>query len=721
MKRHSSANRIHRPCSIPTVVVSCILAASVTAPSLSAADAAAGDAQLLADAQAALQQEPANLLAPVVVFPAVNLDNKIRPSGVLLSRLAQYKIAYAPRRRMAIGVNYLAYMLWHHEITDADTVLDEAKVKACLAGLKADSYVIPRLSENANGWTLTLDLHKADTAAPQQVTHQMAADEVGRVPGLIAIEVLKHFGIETSAEQQAALNQPVFREEADLVFIEQVVRDGLSDLQNEQRLRQFLQQYPTNVPGWEAWIRRSNDPQGVIEEYEGRREGIQCERLEIEAAIKERELARPREALLRLLPLAPTEHGDVYYYAALTKTALALGDAPISKLALSEWKRVGNSYLDCCLRGEMLVDWAWQARGSDWAINVEPEAWELFGNRIAAARAELEQAVEVDPNGFGAHTQLIGVAKALSLPYEYMNEHFEAAVRLRPSDPAAYEAKLEFLRRRWGGTREQLITFGKECLATGQWEDGIPPLFINAVWDAAWSLDREAYDATVFEDDELWQSIKSYHEAAQEHGNDLVRKRALNYFAYWGALGGKYADVRPAFKQLYHQRQNHLGLLDTFVFPDIATFLLLHDRVSAHTDEGEVGRLASVKVALLENRLDEAEVLLDNIKPNAWGSSAAVQHYRRSLVLGRELQQQGQLLFKGRHLQHAFDWLNVESLGSVPGQASGRQFTWNPDRNVTYWNDLRLAFPVGTPASSWSGELAWSPDIFYFELTWRLS
>jgi hypothetical protein len=132
------------------------------------------------------------------------------------------------------------------------------------------------------------------------------------------------------------------------------------------------------------------------------------------------------------------------------------------------------------IAAQELKHYAWDARGGAWAGEVTKEGWKLFGERIAAARAGLEQAWKLDPTNAEAAAGMVDVARAQQLPRDEMERWYRRAVDLDPTLHEAIESKLEYLEPKWHGSREEMLAFGRELLRDGKWNDGQPMNLVAA-------------------------------------------------------------------------------------------------------------------------------------------------------------------------------------------------------------------------------------------------
>jgi len=103
--------------------------------------------------------------------------------------------------------------------------------------------------------------------------------------------------------------------------------------------------------------------------------------------------------------------------------------------------------------GEVMIVYAWDARGSGYANTVTPQGWKLFGERIALARKLLDEAWKLDPNCCDAATAMLTVMKAQSRPRAEMEMWFKRAMKLDPCNKQACIRKMDFLDPKWGGPR----------------------------------------------------------------------------------------------------------------------------------------------------------------------------------------------------------------------------------------------------------------------------
>ena len=117
-------------------------------------------AQLAAKIDEALARPAADLLPPVVIFPVVDANRKVRNDGVGLSYLAGYQTAFTPKRRMNVSLQYAIESLKNASCLKPGVELDDTSLAICLAAIGADRFVLPQLTENEGKLTLNWQIRR---------------------------------------------------------------------------------------------------------------------------------------------------------------------------------------------------------------------------------------------------------------------------------------------------------------------------------------------------------------------------------------------------------------------------------------------------------------------------------------------------------------------------------------------------------------------------------
>ena len=133
----------------------------------------------------------------------------------------------------------------------------------------------------------------------------------------------------------------------------------------------------------------------------------------------------------------------------------------IEPLLLGAWGDTAEAHL---IRGAYYVQYAWDARGGGWASTVSDEGWRLMKERLGIARESLERSWIMRPI-LETALQMQGVELGDSRGRKEMERWFNNAMKLDPGNYQARMNKLNWVHEKWHGSVEEMLDFGKECLA----------------------------------------------------------------------------------------------------------------------------------------------------------------------------------------------------------------------------------------------------------------
>jgi len=127
---------------------------------------------------------------------------------------------------------------------------------------------------------------------------------------------------------------------------------------------------------------------------------------------------------------------------------------------------------------------AWNARGYGWASEVTEEGWKGFRTHMRRARVSLLKAWRRRPDRPEPSLEMMGIALAGEAgPGESTRTWFDRAVTAQLDIEEAYSRMLNQLRPRWGGSYEEMLAFGRECLETRRFDTEVPRFLFTAVQD----------------------------------------------------------------------------------------------------------------------------------------------------------------------------------------------------------------------------------------------
>lgn len=180
------------------------------------------------------------------------------------------------------------------------------------------------------------------------------------------------------------------------------------------------------------------------------------------------------------------------------------------------------------LKGQVYIDWAWQARGGDWARNVTAQGWKGFYERLSTAEEALVSAWYQRPDDWRAPSFMITVELGQGRGRDRMERWFQRAMTANPWNHDAVNRKLYYLEPKWHGSEQDMLAFGRECFDSTNWGGTIPLYLVDAHQKVAGYRDNQE---DYYQTPGVWKDIKdSYDLYFKNHSEDYFRR---SVFAKW--------------------------------------------------------------------------------------------------------------------------------------------------------------------------------------------
>ncbi|HEX3624036.1 MAG TPA: hypothetical protein VH280_01285 [Verrucomicrobiae bacterium] len=184
------------------------------------------------------------------------------------------------------------------------------------------------------------------------------------------------------------------------------------------------------------------------------------------------------------------------------------------------------------IKASFYLRYAWQARGHGTAEQVTPEAWRLFAERLKVAHKALEHAWSHDPQDPQIPTLMISVVLGEQSGRPEMEKWFSRAMEADPDNYAACSAKLHYLLPEWYGSPDDMLAFGRECVASTNWGGQVPLTLVDAHRAIRGTLsgeDRRGYWLSP----DVWPDIQSaYEKYALVNPNKTRFRYPYAWYAY---------------------------------------------------------------------------------------------------------------------------------------------------------------------------------------------
>jgi len=143
-------------------------------------------------------------------------------------------------------------------------------------------------------------------------------------------------------------------------------------------------------------------------------------------------------------------------------------------------------------KANVLVAYAWDARGSGWASSVDEDGWRLFRERLAAAQQVLESSSAISRTSPDWYETMLTVALGLSWPEPAYTRLFNEAVQREPTYYFFYFNAAQYFLPRWQGRPGDLARFVDEAVARTQSKEG-QTLYARIYWSLLWAFENQTF------------------------------------------------------------------------------------------------------------------------------------------------------------------------------------------------------------------------------------
>ncbi|MBC3986726.1 hypothetical protein H8N01_30135 [Streptomyces sp. AC536] len=117
------------------------------------------------------------------------------------------------------------------------------------------------------------------------------------------------------------------------------------------------------------------------------------------------------------------------------------------------------------ISGARHIVWGWQARTTKLAVDVSPEQWRVFHDRLRIAEEQLLEAIELRLEWVTPWVRLLTLGRGMSLGTDVNEAWLEGALSRDPLDLEAHLEWLSHLLPRWGGAPGEALPFARAALA----------------------------------------------------------------------------------------------------------------------------------------------------------------------------------------------------------------------------------------------------------------
>lgn len=261
---------------------------------------------------------------------------------------------------------------------------------------------------------------------------------------------------------------------------------------------------------------------------------------------------------------------------------------------------------------------SWKVRGLGYANSVSKNNMETFRKYSKIAGEHFKKAFDLKPERPEAAARLISISMEGGTN-ETTRFWFNKAVEAEIDNEAAYSSLLWAYRPRWGGSHQQMLSFGQECANTKLYDTLIPSFYIKAVDAIKEETNFETIDRMGLYE-QMHKVFKTYGEI--EAQNKLFLHSAKNYYRAWHFCYAVKLNKFIHTKKLYELYGDDIYIKRTFESFGIK---LKHEVARAYAMSGK----ASGLISKIHKALSWTNVTQSNI---VWPTKLQLNNFKRDIA-----------------------------------------------------------------------------------------
>ena len=213
-------------------------------------------------------------------------------------------------------------------------------------------------------------------------------------------------------------------------------------------------------------------------------------------------------------------------------------------VSLKEWISVNQKSITARVGlANVLVNYAWKARGSGWAKTVKDSDWRLFEERLNQAMAILNEAETLELQCPHYWTVKMRAGLGLRVDKAHINQMFDQAKKYDSRYEPSYLQRAIYLMPRWHGSEGELEADLEKSADQLGGDDG-DMLYAQVVW----GIHSRASSPNVFKENNFsWHRVdRGFSVIEKRFPNSLAAKSERAYLAAYAGDGQK---ARAYFKE----------------------------------------------------------------------------------------------------------------------------------------------------------------------------
>ena len=265
-------------------------------------------------------------------------------------------------------------------------------------------------------------------------------------------------------------------------------------------------------------------------------------------------------------PATPAEemydatHECLQMYAWGSTTYPKLYDRVEQSLS-KNWPNAPETWL---IKGEANYQLGWLARGGGYANGVSDDQWKDFFAKLSTADEATRKAWDLNPKDARIPTLMIKIsAERQQKDLNDMQLWFNRAMNLNTNNYEACGYKLHYLTPRWYGSRDEMLAFGRECVANTNWGGEVPLILVDAHTDynsARQATEEEKY--AYWKEPDVWPDIKAAYERFFELNPDA--DATYKNYAWYAYYAGQWSDFVSIAEKVRPEDYGFFGGKESF-------------------------------------------------------------------------------------------------------------------------------------------------------------
>lgn len=207
------------------------------------------------------------------------------------------------------------------------------------------------------------------------------------------------------------------------------------------------------------------------------------------------------------------------------------------------WPDTSTAYF---IKGKFYYRFAWIARGGGYADKVSEAGWDGFRKDLAVAEAAYRKAWALNPKDVRIPTEMIEMAVSQQRDRAEMELWFQRGMQLNTNNHDVCAKKLRYLMPQWYGSREDMVAFGRECVASTKWGGRVPLVLAEAHYEYATYLEQKDRDA-YWRQPAIWPDIQASYKKFFELNPNPAGSYQYSY-AYYAFVCGQWDDFNAQIK-----------------------------------------------------------------------------------------------------------------------------------------------------------------------------